>query len=131
MVKPKILSWGRSVMFIITNSITGNAITKNTAAERIYTGPNINQLYILTLFYNGTDPHTYINTVEKANPYAAFETVTNFDRYYFYLPEVIDSSENSVYIVPNSYSHLFSTDIFSIAQFEHYSVAVPNNLYFK
>lgn len=104
---------------------------ENFDAERIYTGPNINQLYTLTLFYNGTDPHTYINTVEKANPYAAFETVTSFDRYHFYLPEVIDSSENSVYIVPNSYSHLFSTDIFSIAQFEHYSVAVPNNLYFK
>lgn len=102
-------------------------LAESCDTERIYIGPDINQLYTLTLFYSEINPHTYIDTVEKANPYAAFETVTSFDRYHFYLPDNIDISENAAYIVPSWYAHLFSTDDFRITQLEHYTVAVPHN----
>lgn len=43
----------------------------------------INAPYIFALFYSQTDPHVYIDTVEKLNHKAAFEKISGFDNYEF------------------------------------------------
>jgi len=100
-------------------------LAEEAESEKIYIGTNINQPYMLTLFYTQGDPHTYIDTAEKLNQKQAFEFVRSYDKYHFYLPETINAAEDAVYIVDRSNTDIFEPGIFNITDFEYYSVAVP------
>jgi hypothetical protein len=94
-------------------------------SEKTYISTNINQPYMLTLFYTEADPYAYIETRQVRNPGAAFEWIDSYDKYYFYLPNKISPSENAVYIVENENISHFDSSLFEIKQFYRYSVAVP------
>ena len=68
-------------------------------AEKIYMTNKIKEPYIYTLFYTQTDVNEFINTVEYATTGTNFDIVSHFGKYYFYIPEQINSEENNVYIL--------------------------------
>ena len=101
------------------------SLAESCESEKIYIGTNINQPYMLTLFYTEGNPHTYLETRTVMNPKAAFEWIESYDRYCFFLPSEIDPCEDAVYIVENAYSDYFDPAEFEITSFYNYSVAVP------
>ena len=103
-------------------------LAESYETDKIYIDVRINQPYMLTLFYTGCSPHTYLETRVVKNPYAAFERIESFDRYYFRLPEEINSDEDAAFIVQNDYCSIFDPNKFEITSFYNYSVAVPKNL---
>ena len=103
----------------------GDAFTlaKSYDTEKVYVATDAR--YTLALFYDQTDPNVYLDTRVMTAEKVAFEYVGSFDRYYFYLPQVIDKNEDAVYMVKNSDLHLFDSADFDITSFFKYSVVVP------
>jgi len=86
----------------------------------IYISTDINQPYMLTLFYTQAPPQQYISTVEKSRAGVAFEQINSFDRFYFYAPQSI--SGDIVYITEKYKARGFDKNIYEITDFEYYSV---------
>lgn len=73
-------------------------------SEHIYITNSVNAPYIYVLFYNNTDPHEYINTVQKKNPGQAFEQVSEFDKYLFTNIDCKNLDSKACYIIKSSYA---------------------------
>ena len=67
--------------------------------EKIYITNKIKEPYIYTLFYTKTNVNEFIETVDYATKGTNFDIVRHFGKYYFYIPEEINTDENSVYII--------------------------------
>lgn len=83
---------------------------------------NVNGAYALTLFYDRTDPHEFVDTVVYTDPDTEFRQVKSFGKYRFYMPTTFDYG--AAYIVSNIYVAMFDKTKFEVNQFEYYSVVV-------
>ena len=63
----------------------GNAIAaaEATGAETVYITDRVNQPYIFALFYTGTPPEDFVNSVVYRNPEGAFRQVERFSGFEF------------------------------------------------
>ncbi len=86
----------------------------------IYITANINQPYILTLFYTQDSPEIYLDTVEKSFSHVAFEQIKSYDRFHFYMPD--NAADNAAYITDAARAEDFDRSIYEITDFEYYSV---------
>ena len=86
----------------------------------IYITDQINQPYILTLFYTKESPEIYLDTVEKNFSHVAFEQIKSYDRFYFYIPD--NAADNAAYILNTAQAEKFDQNIYEITDFEYYSV---------
>lgn len=97
----------------------------NFDSDKIYVYTDINQPYILTLFYTEENPYNYIDTVEFYNEKQAFEFIKSYGKYCFFMPEALDYREDAVYIVNNYNQSMFDSNYFNFIQYELYTVVYP------
>lgn len=71
--------------------------TDTLKEETIYFEYAIKEPYIYMLFYNQIDTTEFVNTVKHRNNYKTFNSVIEFGRYKFYLPDELD--ENAAYVM--------------------------------
>jgi len=83
----------------------------------------INMPYIFALFYEKTDPHEFIDTVQYVNPGAAFQYVASFGRYYFGDNYSSDPTIAAL-VIPNHQLSQYANGNYQIKSFKHYSVAI-------
>jgi|GEM_PF-295703 len=84
---------------------------------------NVNMSYIFALFYEKTDPHEFLDTVQYVNPNSPFQFVSSFGRYVF-TDERANDQQISAYIIPNSKLSQYQGSEFKLETFKHYSVAI-------
>lgn len=96
-----------------------SANTKNV--DLIYVTNEVNQPYIFTLFYDRTSPKEYRNTVVFSSQYSAFEQISSYGKYCFYIPETLDQV-NAAYIISNEQAATLDQNIYEITSFHRYSV---------
>lgn len=95
------------------------ANTKNK--EVIYVTNEVNQPYIFTLFYDKTSPREYQETVAFFSQYSAFEQISSYGKYCFYIPETIDQA-NAAYIMPVGQAAVLDPDMYEVTNLKYYSV---------
>lgn len=95
----------------------GEAIcyTEQLQPESVYITDQVNAPYIFALFYTGTDPNEFVQTVDYLNPDGAFRVVRSFDHFRFG-PE--EDAEGEYYIL--HFSEVYDLEI--IAAFGNYCV---------
>ncbi|AIQ44966.1 hypothetical protein R70723_02885 [Paenibacillus sp. FSL R7-0273] len=92
----------------------------------IFVTDDINMPYIYVLFYERINPHDFQDTVVYSNPGGAFQQVTEFGRYSFGKPAVLEA--NSAYVISN-YSGLpaaFNGE-YTLKEFAHYTVLITGD----
>lgn len=101
----------------------GDAI--KTANEKnkdvIYVTNEVNQPYIFTLFYDKTSPKEYRETVVFSSQYSAFEQISAYGKYYFYIPETMDQP-NAAYIMSCEQASALDPNLYDITNLKRYSV---------
>ncbi|AIQ50578.1 glycosyltransferase family 39 protein [Paenibacillus sp. FSL R7-0331] len=99
--------------------------SRNTGGN-VYVTDDINMPYIYVLFYERINPSDYLDTVVYSNPGGAFQQVTEFGRYRFGKPAVLE--ENSAYVL-SSRSGLpaaFNGD-YTVREFANYVVLITGH----
>lgn len=84
------------------NNSLGEAIqfaSEQTTGD-IYIQDVINMPYIYVLFYERINPHDFLKSVVYSNPGEAFQEVSEFGRYKFSKPDILNG--NSAYIYKNN-----------------------------
>lgn len=71
----------------------------NLDVDNIYVTSTVNMPYIFALFTSEYNVNEYLETRVIANPGSAFESISSFGKYHFYLPNSVN--ESSCYIVRN------------------------------
>jgi len=122
-------SYQNTISYYFFNGL-GNAIeySEEIGPSRVIVSNRINAPYIFELFYNRTDPNHYIDSVIKANPGAAFETISGYGKYIFEEINANTLENNTIYII-ESYMDDVIKSIYPSAEirtFENYSVVVIN-----
>lgn len=92
---------------------------KNT--NIVYVTNEVNQPYIFTLFYDKISPKEYRETVTFASQYSAFEQISSYGKYCFYIPETIDDP-NAAYIMSCEQASGLDPNSYDITNFKRYSV---------
>ena len=90
--------------------------------EHVYIDNSITQPYIYTLFYTKTPPEEFRETVKYNYEKVAFESISSFGKYEFYLPE-INEEEDAAYLVPNNY-YKYESDKFEEVLFKRFKVLI-------
>lgn len=67
--------------------------------DKIYFEYAFKEPYIYICFYNQIDPKEFVDTVTYQNGEKTFDSVKSFGKYYFYIPENINSQENVAYVM--------------------------------
>ena len=73
--------------------------TKTLNKKEIFFEYSFKEPYIYILFYNRENPKEFVNTVKYKNNHKDFNSVKEFGKYKFYLPEKIIKSEDTCYIM--------------------------------
>ena len=87
----------------------------------IYVTNEVNQPYIFTLFYDKISPKEYRETVVFSSQYSAFEQISSYGKYCFYIPETINQT-NAVYIMSCDQAAVLDPNIYDITNLKRYSV---------
>lgn len=90
---------------------------------QIYVTDRVNMPYIYVLFYQKINPHTFLDTVQYANPGAAFQQVISFERYVFGQP-VPSAREAASYILWNGDPLPAHIDGYKLKRFANYTVLI-------
>lgn len=69
------------------------------AVDKIYFEYSFKEPYIYICFYNQINPKEFADTVTYQNGEKTFDSVESFGRYYFYIPENINSQEDAAYVM--------------------------------
>ena len=87
---------------------------------------NFKEPYIYILFYNKKNPKDFYSTVEYFEDVKIkeFENVKHFDKYYFYIPEIVERKEGNVYVLSyKTYKNLkLDEEEYKVTYFEKYVV---------
>ena len=84
--------------------------TKSLDKEKIYFEYSFKEPYIYILFYNKEDTNEFVSTVKYKNNHKDFNSVEEFGKYKFYLPQKLSKSENICYIMKKSTSKKYEID---------------------
>lgn len=88
----------------------------------IYVTDKVNMPYIYVLFYERTDPHAFVDSVQYADPEAPFRQVSGFGNYTFG-NAVPRAGTSAVYVLRNDeLPPLGTLEGFDIRRFKNYSV---------
>ena len=94
--------------------------------KKIYMEYNFKEPYIYILFYNKKNPKDFYSTVEYFEDVKIkeFENVKHFDKYYFYIPEIVERKEGNVYVLSyKTYKNLkLDEEEYKVTYFEKYVV---------
>ena len=84
--------------------------TKSLDKEKIYFEYSFKEPYIYILFYNKEDTNEFVSTVKHKNNRKDFNSVEEFGKYKFYLPQKLSKSENICYVMKKSTIKNFEID---------------------
>ena len=94
--------------------------------KKIYMEYNFKEPYIYILFYNKKNPKDFYLTVEYFEDVKIkeFDNVKHFDKYYFYIPEIVERKEDNVYVLSyKTYKNLkLDEEEYKVTYFEKYVV---------
>lgn len=94
--------------------------------KNIYIEYNIKEPYMYVLFYTRKNPKDFYSTVEYFEDVKIkeFDNVKHFDKYYFYIPEIVEKKEGNVYVLSyKTYKNLkLDEEEYKVTYFEKYVV---------
>lgn len=94
--------------------------------KKIYMEYNFKEPYIYILFYNKKNPKDFYSTVEYFEDVKIkeFDNVKHFDKYYFYIPKIVERKEDNVYVLSyKTYKDLeLDEEEYKVTYFEKYVV---------
>lgn len=73
--------------------------TKDIKADNIYFQYAFKEPYIYILFYNQVNPQEFKSKAKYKNDKKTFDSVKEFGKYKFYLPEELEKDGNNVYVI--------------------------------
>ena len=81
--------------------------------KNIYFEYSIKEPYIYVLFYNKINTNEFINTVKYKNNYKDFDSVLEFGRYRFYVPQNFNEKDDSVIVIRKENEDKYNIDEYS------------------
>lgn len=94
----------------------------NDKEEKIYMQYSFKEPYIYVMFYNKVEPEIFSKTAQFFEENRIFANVKTIKNYNFYLPEKIENSKDSIYVVNKNSSLDINYETFNIKEINNFLI---------